>query len=158
MKVNEAFRRDLANSVLCWLATVSAQGSPNVSPKEIFTLHDDESLLIADIASPVSVRNIRENPRVCVSFVDVFRMRGFKVEGEAALVARDAPGFADLARPLIEKAGPDFPIRAVIHVRILRIARILAPSYTLFPERPETERMASAYATYGVRPVSGLPS
>lgn len=38
------------SSVLCWLATVSHTLVPNVSPKEIFTLWDDERLLIANIA------------------------------------------------------------------------------------------------------------
>ena len=40
-------------SVLCWLATVSSDGIPNVSPKEAF-LHDGQGrVLIANIASPV---------------------------------------------------------------------------------------------------------
>jgi uncharacterized protein len=110
--------------------------------------------VIADIASPVSVRNIRVDPRVCVSFVDVFRMRGFKVEGNADLVPRDAPAFDEVGAALLAKAGPDFPVRHAIRVRIERVTRILAPSYTLFPKRPDEERMESAYATYGVRPVS----
>lgn len=152
MKINEAFRTDLENSVLCWLATVSEAGAPNVSPKEMFTLYDDETLVIADIMSPVTVRNIRANPKVCVSFVDVFRMKGFKVEGEAAIVPKDDPAFDELGRDLLRMAGPDFPIRNVIRVRIARVSRILAPSYSLFPDRPEEERMESAYRTYGVRP------
>jgi hypothetical protein len=88
-----------------------------------------------------------------VSFVDVFRMRGFKVQGEAEIVPPEAPDFAELVRPLAEKAGPDCPIRGVIRIAIRRVSRILAPSYTLFPERSEEERMRGAYATYGVRPL-----
>jgi uncharacterized protein len=152
MKINTAFRADLANSVLCWLATVSQDGAPNVSPKEIFALHDDETLVIADIMSPVTIRNIGANPRVCVSFVDVFRMKGFKVEGEASVVPQGDPAFGALSQELLRKAGPDFPIRNVIRITIRRISRILAPSYTLFPDRSEEERMRSAYETYGVRP------
>src|SRR3712207_6031020 len=96
MKINDAFRSDLDNSVLCWLATVSGAGAPNVSPKEIFVLHDDETLVVADIMSPVTIRNIRANPSVCVSFVDVFRMRGFKVEGRAAIIPRDDDAFDEI--------------------------------------------------------------
>jgi predicted pyridoxine 5'-phosphate oxidase superfamily flavin-nucleotide-binding protein len=36
MKINEAVRIDIQNSVLCWLATVDEKGVPNVTPKEIF--------------------------------------------------------------------------------------------------------------------------
>jgi predicted pyridoxine 5'-phosphate oxidase superfamily flavin-nucleotide-binding protein len=154
MRINDAFRNDLENSVLCWLATVSEAGTPNVSPKEIFGLHDDQTLVVADIMSPVTVRNIRTHPIVCVSFVDVFRMRGFKVEGDAAIVPRDDAAFDEIGGGLLQKAGPDFPIRNAIRIRMTRVSRILAPSYSLFPHRSEEERMKSAYATYGVRPMS----
>ena len=50
-----------AHSVLCWLATVDGNGQPNVSPKEIFAVFDTEHLVVANIASPTSVRNIEVN-------------------------------------------------------------------------------------------------
>nr|MCU0806126.1 pyridoxamine 5'-phosphate oxidase family protein [Burkholderiales bacterium] len=49
----------IRRSVLCWLATVDANGTPNVSPKEVFCAHGREGVLIANIASPTSVRNLR---------------------------------------------------------------------------------------------------
>ena len=52
--------------VLCWLATVDALGQPNVSPKEVFAVIDEEHLVIAHIASPTSVKNVLQNPKVCV--------------------------------------------------------------------------------------------
>jgi len=152
MKVNDAFREDLGRSVLCWLATIGPEGAPNVSPKEIFALFDEETLVVADIASPNTVRNIQANPRVCVSFIDIFRQKGFKVEGEAAILPRGTPGFETFGRPLLAMAGSDFPVRNVIRIGIARVSRIWAPSYNLFPERAEEERMRSAYAAYGVEP------
>ncbi len=128
MKFNDAVRTDIANSVLCWLATVDADGMPNVTPKEMFAAHGDDRLVIADIMSAGSVRNIAAQPKVCVSF-------------------------ADLSADLVRMAGPDFPIRNVIEVTVARIARIRAPSYILFPERTEDEHIARTQKTYGVRPL-----
>jgi len=51
-------------SVLCWFATVDSTGQPNVSPKEIFAVFDSEHLVVANIASPASARNVEQNPRV----------------------------------------------------------------------------------------------
>ncbi len=153
MKINKAFEADRTNSVLCWLATVSAEGSPNVSPKEIFSLYDDETLVVADIMSPNTIRNIQSNPKVCLSFIDVFRQKGFKVEGEARIVGRESPEFEELGKDLLATAGSHFHIRNVIRIHIERISRILAPSYTIFPDRAEEEIMQSAYATYGVQPM-----
>jgi predicted pyridoxine 5'-phosphate oxidase superfamily flavin-nucleotide-binding protein len=58
-------------AVLCWLATVDAKNRPNVTPKEIFAEIADGSLVIADIASARSVQNIRTNPAVCLSLIDI---------------------------------------------------------------------------------------
>lgn len=149
---NDAVFEDIANSVLCWLATVGEDGQPNVSPKEIFTAHGSDALLIADIASPVSVRNIAHNPLVCVSFVDVFAQRGFKIAGRARLVEREDPEFATFGPILADLAGPDFPVRRAIHVTATRVSRVRAPSYTLFPDRTVEEQRERGYATYRVRP------
>ena len=88
MKLNDAVRTDIANSVLCWLASVDAEGAPSVTPKEIFAAHGETQIAIADIASSGSVANIQSRPSGCVSFIDVFRQRGFKITGEAKVIAR----------------------------------------------------------------------
>ncbi|MFM7403785.1 MAG: pyridoxamine 5'-phosphate oxidase family protein [Erythrobacter sp.] len=150
--INDAVREDIRNSVLCWLATVDEDGQPNVSPKEIFTDHGDNVILIADIASPVSVRNIQRQPLVCVSFVDVFRQRGFKIAGCARLIPPEHPEFAFAGARLQALAGEDFKVRQAIYVTATRISRIWAPSYALFPDRTIEEQQARSYATYGVRP------
>lgn len=152
--LNKTARAEMDCAVLCWLATVSEDGSPNVSPKEIFAAHGDDAIAIADIASPVSVSNVRSNPAVCVSFVDVFRQRGFKIAGEAKVIDRGDIRFEDYASGLLPKAGDAFVIRHVIFIQIKRVSRIWAPSYLVFPTRSDEERMEEAYRTYGVRPAS----
>lgn len=154
VRLTEAVRESIDRSVLCWLATVGADGMPNVSPKEIFCAEGEEAILIADIASPVSVANLRGHPRACVSFIDVFRQEGWKVAGEVSLIDRHDSAFAQIGRPLLALAGPAFPVRTVIRLAPRRITRILAPSYALFPDRPDEERLAETYLRYGVRPLA----
>lgn len=138
-------------SVLCWLATVDGAAQPNVSPKEIYAVADGSHLVIANIASPRSVANLAHSPKVCVTFVDVFAQRGFKVLGHARDVGRDAPDFARWVEPLREKAGPRFPIQSVIVVTATAVDAVLAPSYRLYPgETTEQGQVQAAYRTYGV--------
>ena len=99
--MSDEVREYVERSVLCWLATCDADGQPNVSPKEMFAALDADRLVIANIQSPRSVRNLRANPRVCVSFVDVFRQRGYKVLGTAANVLKSDDRFESLAAPLV---------------------------------------------------------
>lgn len=68
--INSEVKKYIDKSVLCWLATVNGLNEPNVSPKEVFTYVGEHTLLIANIASPNSIKNISENPNVCISFID----------------------------------------------------------------------------------------
>lgn len=124
----------MERSVLCWLATVNAAGQPNVSPKEIFAPFDTDHLVIANIASPTSVRNLLSNASVCVSFVDIFVQKGFKIVGTTQNIPCHAPEYAHWVRPLQAKAGPRFTIHSVMVVRVESVEPILAPSYRLYPE------------------------
>lgn len=149
--LTEEVRAYAQRSVLCWFATVDADGCPNVSPKEVFAAYDENRLLVANIASPGTVRNLLREERVCVSFVDVFVQKGFKVRGRARLVRKADPDYAELVSPLEAMTGDRFPIRGVIEVTAEAVERIEAPSYGLFPGVTEAEQVQSAMATYGVR-------
>lgn len=140
--------RFIDSSVLCWLATVSSDGVPNVSPKEIFCAHGEAELLIANIASPESVRNIRSNPNVCVSFVDVFVQKGFKLKGAGTVVERGHPRFLEFERPLETLTKGAFPILSVICVQVVSATQILAPSYRLVPGTTEQSQARSALRSY----------
>jgi len=94
MRLPEDVQNDIANSVLCWLATADASGFPSVSPKEVWAPFGEEAVVIADIASANSVRNLRSNPRVCVSFIDIFRQKGFKLYGVAQVLTSSDRSFS----------------------------------------------------------------
>jgi len=137
-------------SVLCWLATVSPDGQPSVSPKEAFT-HDGEGrLLIANITSPQSQRNLSAQPSVCVSFIDVFVQKGYQVYGEAALVQAGEPAFAGCEEKLKALIGTQYPYRSVFVIQPTQVCPIIAPSYKLFPEKTVEALRHEAYQTYGV--------
>ena len=141
-------------SVLCWLATSGNDNMPNVSPKEMFTFLDDNTFLIAHLASPNSIANILANPLVCVSFVDIFIQKGFKIKGTASLSFKKDPDFNVFLNPITDRFGDKFPVKAVICINVEKVERISAPSYFLFPETTtEESQIASAMKTYRVRPV-----
>jgi uncharacterized protein len=140
-------------AVLGWLATVDADGTPNVSPKEVFALLDGR-IAVAHIASPQTVRNLAERPAVCFSFVDVFVQTGYKLKGRATLLRPADAGFAHWAAPLASMTQGRFPIHAVVLIEPLHVEPILAPSYRLYPDQTtEASQVAQAMARYRVRPL-----
>lgn len=151
--LTEAVRASAQRSVLCWLATVDAEGQPNVSPKEVWAIADDQHVVVAHIASPVSARNIAQQPQVCLSFVDVFVQKGFKLKGMAHEVRADESDFSRWAEPLLAMAGQRFVIQSVLVIRVTAVAPIVAPSYLFYAdETTEAQQVAAAMRTYGVLP------
>ena len=144
-------RESVERSVLCWLATSDENGQPNVSPKEVFAVADDQSLVVANIASPRSARNIKVNQKVCLSFVDIFVQKGFKIIGTATEVKPSDLEYSRWAGPLLKMVGDRYPIHSVLVVKAILAEPIVAPSYRLYPaETTEESQIRSALRTYGV--------
>lgn len=140
----------IEKSVLCWLATVSRDHIPNVSPKEIFTHFEDTHMLIANIASPQSVRNILENPHACVSFIDIWVQKGYQLKGRAEIIHRKEVRFTEREERLLPMTKGKFPFNQIISIQVDQIKPIIAPRYRLFPDTTEEEQIASARKAYGV--------
>ena len=137
--------------MLCWLATADAEGQPNVSPKEVFAVVDEQHLVIAHIASPISVRNIQQNPKVCVSLIDIFVQKGWKLMGHAQYVNARDEAFHAHAKPLLAMVGDLFKIQGVMVVEVVQAHPIVAPSYRFYPNSTtESGQMQAAMKVYGV--------
>lgn len=150
--LSEEFTRWSESSVLCWLATADENGVPNVSPKEVWAVFDPDHLVIANIASPISARNVNVNPEVCVCFIDIFAQKGVKVMGIAENVLKSNPSFPYWSEKLLAMAGERFPMGSTFVVTIKAVTPLLAPSYRLYPnETTEESQRAAALKTYGVK-------
>ena len=151
--LTDAVRQAASRSVLCWLATVDAQSQPNVSPKEVWAIADDRHVVVANIASPVSVRNIAQQPQVCLSFVDVLVQKGFKLTGTARELLPAEADYVAWAAPLLAMAGDRIPVRSVLLITVQTVQPIVAPSYWLFPETTtEASQTEAARRSYGLVP------
>ncbi len=137
-------------SVLCWLATSSSENIPNVSPKEVFAFYPENAIIIANIASPQSVKNIKENNKVCVSFIDVFVQKGFQIKGKAEIVSKKDVAYAPMEAIILKMTKGMFPFSNIIKISIDDVKKIIAPKYILYPETTEEDQIASAKKTYGV--------
>ena len=120
----------VADIKLCFVATCSPDGSPNVSPKGSLTVWDDDHLAFADIASPQTVKNLKENPRVEINTVDQISRRGFRFKGTAEIL-KAGPVFDHVANEIWEREGKDVPIRAVVKVRVTVASEVISPAYWL---------------------------
>lgn len=145
-----AIKACIDKCILCWLAT-SSNAQPNVSPKELFTHQDDEYIIIANIASPQSVKNIKSNPQVCVSMIDILVQKGYQLKGQAEILTSNDERFERYAEPLFHMTCGKFPFREIIAIKLYSVKPIIAPSYIFFPEETTVKgQIAQAKKAYGI--------
>jgi len=68
------------------IATASKDGKPNVSAKGSFRVLDDDHVVFADISSPRTIANLRENPNVSILIVHPKSMRGCRIWGKGEIL------------------------------------------------------------------------
>ena len=107
-------------------------------------------IIIANIASPQSVRNIRENEKVCVSFIDVFVQKGYQLKGSAQTITKEHAGFDAMKNTLETLTKGKFPFSSITRVQVEKAKKIIAPSYILFPETTEEQQIAESKRSYQV--------
>jgi len=149
MELTTEIKQYIDKSILCWLATVSSDNIPNVSPKEIFNYFGTDKIIIANIASPQTVKNIRHNENVCLSFIDILVQKGLQVKGKAKIVGKGDTDYAEMEKILIKMTSGNFPFSTITVITIAQVKPIVAPSYIFYPDTTEEQQIESAKKAYG---------
>ena len=150
MKLSTEIKSYINRSVLCWLATSSEQNIPNVSPKEIFNYYGTDKIIVANIASPQTVRNIKQNNSVCISFIDILVQKGYQIKGIAKIITRRDSNYLDMESILVKMTHGKFPFSSITEITSESIKPIIAPKYLLYPETTESEQIESAKNLYKI--------
>ena len=122
---------------LGFVATVTPDGRPNLSPKGTTGLWDDERLFFADIASPGTVANLRANPHVEVNVVDPILRKGFRFKG-TAIIYTSGEGY-DRGLELLRKQGSTATrerVRSIVVIEVTEAGELTSrPTTTAPPSR-----------------------
>ncbi|MEM7289762.1 MAG: pyridoxamine 5'-phosphate oxidase family protein [Pseudomonadota bacterium] len=115
---------------LGFVATVTEDGMPSLSPKGTFFVLDDDTIAFAEIRSPNTMANLAVTPKVEVNFIDIWLRKGVRVFGPAEIIKRGEDGFDGLF-PHWEEAFPTLAprIKAIITIKAERVKPMTTPPY-----------------------------
>ena len=71
---------------LGYVATISPDNTPNLSPKGTIMTLDDGNLVFADIRSPNTIRNLDYNPNLELNVIDPLTRKGFRFKGTGKVI------------------------------------------------------------------------
>ena len=112
---------------LGFVATVCPDGTPNLSPKGTTTVWDDDHLVFADIHSPGTVANLRQNPAVEINVVDPEVRKGYRFKGTATVLTSGEIFETFVA--FYRERGTQHPIKSIVLVKVERASPIISPAY-----------------------------
>ncbi len=115
---------------LGFVATVTPDGRPAVSPKGTFLVIDDTRIGFGNIRSPGTLRNLAANPACEVNFIDVFVRKGARIAGRAEVIPAGTEPFSDL-HPRWAAAWGELAARItdLVAIRVERVYPLTTPPY-----------------------------
>ena len=120
-------RAVIQSAHLCFAATVSPDGMPNLSPKGTIRVWDDRHLYFLDLASPGTRANLRERPWMELNVVEQLSRRGYRFFGPATLHTGDAT-FEEATRRILGREQLPPPATVVL-LEVARVAPLISPGY-----------------------------
>ena len=114
---------------LGYVATISADNTPNLSPKGTIIVLDESSLAFADIHSPQTVENLKRNPSIEINIVDPFSRREYRFKGIAEIISTGDK--FDKIIAYYRETGIKSSIKTIIVVKIEKLSEVFSPLYDL---------------------------
>ena len=138
--LTDDMKRVVRQQRLGFMATVCPDGSPNLSPKGTATVWDDDHLVFADLASPVTIENLGHNPACEINVVDTYLRKGYRFKGTAEILS-SGDLFDEIAGAYvtgshgIQRLG--LPAKRYVLMTVTKAAPLVSPGYT--PGKTEEE-------------------
>lgn len=140
----------IRHALLCFVATVNPDGTPNLSPKASLTTREDV-LFFANISSPRTVANLRRNPAIAINVVDIFMRRGYRFSGIASVIGPGNPDYDFVAEWVWNLNGRDYPVHEVVRVAVAEALPLHSPAYEFGTGITEEGLHEAFLPKYGVR-------
>ncbi len=125
--LTEDMKRVVSEQRLGYVATVNADGTPNLSARGTMAVWDDDHLVFADICSPGTTKNVSARPTIEIAVADPLLRKGYRFAGTCTVV--HGGDQLDSIRTFYLANGVTNRIRAAVLVRVTSVRPLVSPAY-----------------------------
>jgi len=125
--ITEKIGKFVSQQKLGFVATVSPNGTPNLSPKGTISVLDENTLVFANIRSPQTIENLEKNPSIEINIVDLFSRRGYRFKGIAKIIS-DGEEYNKIILSYRQN-GIQTTIKSIVIVNVKQILEVTSPLY-----------------------------
>ncbi len=127
--LTDAVRDFLLKQRLGYVATASADGTPNLSPKGTIFVWDESHLVFANIRSPRTMANLQSNPKLEINVIDPLSRRGYRFRGVGQILGKD--GLYRRILSFYRELGIKSGISDIVLVSVDQTGEVTSPLYDL---------------------------
>jgi len=128
---------------LGYVATVSPDNTPNLSPKGTISVWDDEHLVFADIKSPKTMANLEKNPSLEINVVDPITRKGYRFKGIGTILSSGQE--YDKIISYYTNIGIKSKIGRVVLIKVSSVNNVTSPLYDLGYTEEEIKKRWKEY-------------
>ena len=118
----------LSKQKLGFVATVSPDNTPNLSPKGTITIWNND-LIFADIKSPNTIANLQKNPSIEINVVDPISRKGYRFKGTAKIISEGEEFNKIISH--YKTQGIKSEINSIVSVKVESMHKVTSPLYDL---------------------------
>ena len=127
-KIPEEVKKFLNSQKLGYVATISDDNTPNLSPKGTIIPWNDQ-LAFADIRSPNTMKNLEKNSNLEINVVDPISRKGFRFKGTGQII-KEGTTYEDILEHYRQN-GVKSPIGGIVLVDVVEYSEVISPLYDL---------------------------
>ena len=128
-KLSKEIENFLNVQKLGYVATISPDNTPNLSPKGTIIVWNENTLAFADIRSPNTIKNLEKNTNLEINVVDPLLRKGYRFSGKGSII-REGDDFEAILHKYREN-GIKSTIKAIVLVKVEKISEVTSPLYDL---------------------------
>ncbi len=133
--ISEEIKNFVNSQKLGYVATVSKDGTANLSPKGTIVIINESTITFADIRSPQTIQNLQDNTSVEINVVDPFQRLGYRFKGDGRIINEGSE--FDKILDYYSNIGIKSKINSVVVVDVKSMSQITSPSYDLGATKDE---------------------
>ena len=127
--ISSEIKNFLNSQKLGYVATVSPDGKPNISPKGTIISWNSDLLVFANIRSPDTMSNLKTNSSMEINVIDPLYRKGYLFIGTGKII-KDSPLFDEILT-YYRNSGIQSPINSVVLVTVSSVSEVTSPLYDL---------------------------
>jgi len=127
--ISSEIKSFLNSQKLGYVATVSSDGKPNISPKGTIISWTSDILAFANIRSPDTMSNLKINSAMEINVIDPLSRKGYLFIGTGKII-KDSPLFDEIVT-YYRNSGIQSPINSVVLVTVSSVSEVTSPLYDL---------------------------